>query len=376
MQTILNTLFAPAERAADHALLSARDAVSSLPCIAGVLDALPMSIMFLNNHRQIVFANETTLRLAGATNPRAPLGKRPGEALNCVHSDETEGGCGTSEFCKTCGAVKAILASIDGKADVQECRITLKPDGEALDLRVWATPFEVKGMPLTIFAAIDISDEKRRRALERIFFHDILNTASGIKGFSELLKDADSSEAKEYQSTIFTLSKMIVDEINSQRILSAAESHELTLNPIAVQSLDMLNSVADLYRTHEVAKGRTIAIDAQAGDMEFTTDQVLLLRVLGNMTKNALEASKPGDTVTLGCARQMKQVQFWVHNPAEMPRDVQLQVFQRSFSTKGSGRGLGTYSIKLLTERYLKGSASFVSGTDGTVFRVSYPMSL
>ncbi len=369
-------MFAPAERASEPDLQKSHDAVSSLPCITGVLDAIPMSVMFLNNRRQIVSANKATLRLAGAADPRAAMGKRPGEAVNCIHAYETEGGCGTTEFCKTCGAVKAILSSIDGKSDVQECRIMLKPDGKALDLRVWATPFDANGIPLTIFAAMDISDEKRRRALERIFFHDIMNTASGIKGFSELLKDATASDAQEYQSTIFTLARMIVDEINSQRMLAAAENNELTLTPAVMSSLDALKNITNLYRTHEVAKGRTIAIDPQAVDVKFTTDQVLLLRVLGNMTKNALEASKPGETVTLGCALQMKQVQFWVHNPAKMPRDIQLQVFQRSFSTKGSGRGLGTYSIKLLTEQYMKGTASFVSGSDGTIFRVSYPLSI
>jgi sensor histidine kinase regulating citrate/malate metabolism len=50
-------------------------------------------------------------------------------------------------------------------------------------------------------------------------------------------------------------------------------------------------------------------------------------------------------------------------------------IFQRSFSTKGFGRGLGTYSIRLLTERYLKGSVSFTSSAlSGTIFRVRYPL--
>jgi signal transduction histidine kinase len=66
-----------------------------------------------------------------------------------------------------------------------------------------------------------------------------------------------------------------------------------------------------------------------------------------------------------------------VHNPGFMTRDVQLQVFQRSFSTKGAGRGLGTYSIKLLTERYLKGTVSFTTDPEaGTTFRVRYPLTL
>jgi sensor histidine kinase regulating citrate/malate metabolism len=77
----------------------------------------------------------------------------------------------------------------------------------------------------------------------------------------------------------------------------------------------------------------------------------------------------------MNCAVEGDSVVFSVHNPAVMPRDVQLQMFQRSFSTKGSGRGLGTYSIKLLTERYLRGSVRFESRRDyGTTFYVRYPL--
>jgi sensor histidine kinase regulating citrate/malate metabolism len=48
-----------------------------------------------------------------------------------------------------------------------------------------------------------------------------------------------------------------------------------------------------------------------------------------------------------------------------------MQLFQRSFSTKGTGRGLGTYSIRLLTENYLEGKVSFVSNeAEGTVFSI------
>jgi sensor histidine kinase regulating citrate/malate metabolism len=57
-----------------------------------------------------------------------------------------------------------------------------------------------------------------------------------------------------------------------------------------------------------------------------------------------------------------------------MPKEVQLQLFQRSFSTKGRGRGIGTYSIKLLTEKYLRGKVDFISneGT-GTTFNLYFP---
>jgi sensor histidine kinase regulating citrate/malate metabolism len=57
-----------------------------------------------------------------------------------------------------------------------------------------------------------------------------------------------------------------------------------------------------------------------------------------------------------------------------MSNEVKYQIFQKSFSTKGNGRGLGTFSIKLLTEHYLKGSVSFESNDNiGTVFTVVLP---
>ena len=61
--------------------------------------------------------------------------------------------------------------------------------------------------------------------------------------------------------------------------------------------------------------------------------------------------------------------------PGVIPPDDQLQIFQRSFSTKGRGRGLGTYSIRLLGEAYLGGAVSFTSTQrTGTTFRIELPL--
>jgi signal transduction histidine kinase len=60
-----------------------------------------------------------------------------------------------------------------------------------------------------------------------------------------------------------------------------------------------------------------------------------------------------------------------------MSESVQRQVFQRSFTTKELGRGLGTYSMKLLSERYLNGNVSFTtSPKQGTTFTARYPRGL
>ena len=99
--------------------------------------------------------------------------------------------------------------------------------------------------------------------------------------------------------------------------------------------------------------------------------------MLVNLVKNAVEACPEGQSVTVGCAPQEDKVRFTVHNPAFIPREVQLQIFQRSFTTKGAGRGLGTYSVKLLTEQYLQGQVGFTSSPEQeTVFFVTLPAHL
>ncbi len=126
----------------------------------------------------------------------------------------------------------------------------------------------------------------------------------------------------------------------------------------------------------ETAKDRTISVDTACAGISLRIDKTLLSRLKGNLVKNALEAEKLGAVVTLSCAKTAEGVAFTVRNPTPMGEDARLQIFQRSFSAKGPGGGLGTYSVRLLTERYLKGKVSCASGPGGTVFTSEYPAAL
>ncbi len=369
--TRLPTAYAPAERVSPH------DAHRQFMAFAGaglwqtLLDAQPPPIVILNRQRQIVLANQAMRELVACDSQEQLIGLRPGEAMRCVHAAETAGGCGTTRFCQTCGAVNAILSSQQGRRAVEECRITAY-DG-ALDLRISAVPVEAGGGCYTIFSIMDISHEKRRRKLERLFFHDILNLAVGLRGFVELdARARPASAASDGSPLVVRLASQLIEEINAQKDLAAAEHNDLTVRPTRIETRALLESVADLYRHHPVAGERRIALDAV--DVALETDPVLLRRILGNLIKNALEASPASAAITLGCDADEQGVRFRVHNPGVMPDAVQRQIFQRSFSTKGPDRGLGTYSVKLLAEHYLHGKVTFLSASPGgTVFLVYLP---
>lgn len=374
------THFAPAARAGRQQVACQAQVVAADLRLGDVLDHVPDLLMVVNRQRQVVFANQRLLALLGLEGDEPILGQRPGEVLDCVHAREMPGGCGTSEHCRNCGAVLAILSGLEGRRAVRECRLTvMHPGGEeqCLDLQVWVTPLIVEGETYSFMAVSDKSDQKRRQALERIFFHDILNTAGGVAGFANLLRDSLNGQHAALADTLVMAAETLVQEIQAQRDLLAAERDELQVNPAFFSASQFLERQVRLARSRQVDDSRPLEMCLPDADLCLISDQVLLGRVVGNMLKNALEASQTGQSVQVGLERREGGLEFWVRNRAPMPHQVQLQIFKRSFSTKGTGRGLGTYSMKLLTERYLGGRVSFSSQEgEGTTFRAWVPEQL
>jgi CheY-like chemotaxis protein len=373
------TFFAPPERLPVNELGPAVQAVRANPMLPAILDAYPDLAMILNEHRQIVHGNRALLKALGVS-VEDVLGQRPGEVVGCTYSHALPAGCGTSQNCASCGAVNAILGSIQKREQVTgECQILVKsPTGpRALEIEATATPLVLDGMLFVILAGRDVSGAKRRAALERTFFHDTLNLAGGIQAITRLVVEEESTDLPRHLQQLEIMTRQLVEQIRAQRELAQAETGELRTRPKPVSAKGIMEDVRATYQYHPVAAGRIIrCIPPALADLELHTDPVLLARTLGNLVKNALEASSPGEAVTMSCELVAGgTVVFAVHNPASMPRAVQMQVFRRSFSTKGgTGRGLGTFSVKLLTERYLKGAADFaVDPEHGTTFYLRLP---
>lgn len=377
---LVRTHFAPAGRETSDQLEQSAISVRNAPLLQRTIDAMHDAVLILNPLRQVVAANQAVIRMLDCSSEQV-LGRRPGELVGCKNAAAGPDGCGTSPECVTCGAVNAILESQRTEDRVtRECRIALEePVGGAMDLNVSATAVAIDGQRFTICILKDISDEKRLAVLTRTFFHDVINTAGGIRGFVELLRETvatDSTEQSEL-ADLQELAEQLVDEIEAQRDLTYAESGDLQpdLTPVSVPRL--LDQLQALYSRHPVAHGRHLTLgDVWPGSVQ--TDRRLLGRVLGNMIKNALEATAPGGTVRVSCHEPSAgEVQFAVHNDGVMPDEVQMQIFQRSFSTKGEvGRGIGTHSMKLFGERYLGGKVAFISRLpEGTTFTLALPES-
>lgn len=368
--------YASAIRSSSEQILNEYELIESQKIFTEMFGVISGIGAIINKNRQIIFANENFLSSLEINDIESVLGKRPGEIISCINAENNTGGCGTSHACSLCGAVNAILESQNtGRKTSREVLITSRINGriKSLDLNITSTPITLSGHTFYAIVLQDISHEKRRAALERIFFHDLLNSAGVVHGMLSLLKEGVSPGVGNHLINLSEeASREIIDEIQMHRHLLAAENGDISVNICKIDSLVIINDSINRVGFHESGRNKKIIVSPDNENIAFESDRVILQRILINLLKNALEATSESSLVTIGCKDlNEKEVLFWVKNDQMIPTEIQMQMFQRSFSTKGKGRGLGTYSIRLLTENYLKGTVFFTSSEeDGTVFKV------
>jgi K+-sensing histidine kinase KdpD len=352
--------------------------VENLEFIQEVINSSTSVSAIVNRQQQVVLSNIQLVKMAGIESIEQLIGERPGEAINCIHKAD-HNGCGTSESCRFCGIVQTINQSQEQVRRItNECRITTKNNDRLVfhDFKVTCSPIFFNGEMYTLMNLVDISSEKRNAILEKVFFHDILNRLGGLSGIIQVIKTENNQHnLAEYIDLLETIGEMVIEDIQTQQYLKAAENADLILNISEHSAFDIIESVRRQIVFHPVMKSLNIALDSNCIDFKLNTDSTLLKRILLNMAKNAAEATPENGTIKILCSKKSGVALFGLNNPGIIPWDIQLQVFQRSFSTKGHGRGLGTYSMKLFGENYLKGKVYFTSDEkEGTTFTIELPM--
>lgn len=376
---LINTFFDTPERLSNEEILKDILHFKQNSLLNQLLEGFPELAVIINKNRQIVAFNSKALETFRVEDYFYIVGKRIGEAFNCIHSAELLSGCGTSHFCKECGAAQAIKHTNEKETPAtNECRISVEVDGNiiAYDLLVQTQPIFFEDKTYTVFAIKDISSNKRRDALEKIFFHDILNTAGAIKGLAEILPELKDEESKkEITDAVISSSHQLLNEINAQRTLKNAEDGRLKPDFVHTSSNKILEGVSELYENYSLNNNRILNIKYSESDVELCTDISLIIRSLSNLVKNALENSAANEEVTVSFEEFNDGIAFHVCNNKVIPEEIQLQLFHRSFSTKRSkGHGIGLYSVKLIVEQYLKGKVNFISNDQNkTVFTIVLP---
>ena len=79
-----------------------------------ILDAIPSPVFVVDDDVRIIEFNEAAAPLLGQ-NPTVALNVRGGEALHCLHSSDSEQGCGRGPFCGDCVIRNSVTHTFGGR---------------------------------------------------------------------------------------------------------------------------------------------------------------------------------------------------------------------------------------------------------------------
>jgi signal transduction histidine kinase len=370
------TFFAAPGRAGGDELRLDIEIVSNNPVMTGLLTNIGGLIAILNSHRQIISINSDFLKLLGIDDPVTALGLRPGEALNCLHADDGPGGCGTGRYCSSCGAAIAIVACLEQEVPIErKCALTAQKGGESVQLllQVRANPIRINSRVYILLFLQDVTVQEQQAALARTFFHDVNNMLTMLVQSGELLHMKNPSPLSEiiHQSSV-----RLAGEIALQKALFDSGACSYVPGWTDCDLGQLFAELRGFFQNHEAARGRVVRFPETLPRIVLRTDGSALYRILLNMVVNALEATEEGGDVSVSLEQQPEAVVFTVWNATVIPSEIALRIFQRGYSTKNqSGRGIGTYSMKLLGETVLGGKVFFTSREGaGTSFSFVHPL--
>ena len=162
--------------------------------------------------------------------------------------------------------------------------------------------------------------------------HDFMNHIQVIYSLTEL---EDRPAALEYMDRLYT---SVRSAGRSLKTASPAVNALLAANSAACQE----KNVPFLTDIHSDWK------DCPVPGWE-------MCRILGNLIDNALDAPADRELKTIQVAlwEDVKGFHFAVeNNGAPVPEEIQDSLFQRGFSTKGPGRGMGLSIVQEILEQY------------------------
>jgi len=343
-----------------------------------LVDAMPHPGFVVNPRMQVLLANQAALDWVGKVRLSPNRPQRIDELIQareicCLNQDDVP----------SCLVREVIPETLYLKhATHTEDLEIIDLYGHSQHMKLVARPIKLHSSTLFLFSLIDNNLEKRKQLMDQLFFHDIANTTSELLCNAELLSHPAHKEGMDMErreaviETVYELAREMASEIRSQKNILAHDGKRADLIPEELNSLRELQCLKRYFEAEAAEREVHINIEPGSRNIRFQSDAVQLRRVLMNMLKNACQASLAGDVVTLGCELAPHLgVQFWVHNPCP----INEQALQRFTSTRiqssGLTHGLGTYSIRLLTERYLHGSLNIeTSDSLGSKVSVRYPL--
>ncbi len=266
-----------------------------------------------------------------------------------------------------------------------ECRMRHKDGGWVwIQDRGRVTRRTPDGKPLFISGThMDIGERKKveqfREDVERITRHDLKTPLSAFTALPDLLLQDDNLTGDQRESLRFIRDAglRMLGMINLSLDLFKMETGAYSLPPDVFPLSAPLDRALAGVRTLARTFGAELAMlpGADIHELSVRGDEGLLVSLLENLLKNALEASPQGGRVELRAQTGNGSLTLAIRNAGTVPEDILPRFFEKyATSGKKHGTGLGTYSARLVARAH-GGELTLDTGEPGhTTLRLTLPL--
>jgi len=331
-----------------------------------LVESAPDAIFVLVGGR-FAYANSAFLRLCGAAGEGEILGRPVLERVTLATRPQVR------ELLRALGEENRAVPAVE-----LGC---LRLDGGEIDVEASAVPLVYGGQRGALVYLRDVTERKRveelREDMERISRHDLKTPLNAVINLPLLLMDDHNLDPEQVTRLrmIHDAGLRMLEQIDRSLTLYRIESGGYTLEPRPVDLTALVMQVAGDLDAMSAALAVNVLVDAWPRPVVASGDPLLCRTMLGNLMKNAVEASSKGGEVLVGLKAVGGQAVVFVHNASSLPEAQRAGFFQKHpSSAKPGGAGLGTYSARLSAEAQHGGIGLESSETEGTTITVRLPL--
>ena len=219
-----------------------------------------------------------------------------------------------------------------------------------------------------------------REDVDRIMRHDLKTPLNAIIGLSDLLlKNLVDTTQAEMCKMVLDSGYTLLSMINLSLDLYKMERGTYLFKPNAVNILPLLHKIE--AANQGLLRAKKLAVDIvldgrmpeSAESFSILGEELLCYSLLGNLVKNAIEASPKGERITLSLANGPRAA-IAIHNQGSVPEAIRETFFEKYVTAgKQSGTGLGTYSARLMAETQNSTIHLETSDAQGTTITLRMP---
>lgn len=213
--------------------------------------------------------------------------------------------------------------------------------------------------------------EEAWRDMARQIAHEINNPLTPLKLSVQNFQRKYNPEDTDNDEKVRNLTKVVVNQID---IISSITRAFSDFAKMPTNNDTLIDVVKTVKYAVEIFPDHIIEFSTNAEEVYYKIDNIYLTRVITNIVKNGIQSITHNDKKVVVYLENFedKFVISVQDNGSGIPEENRDKVFEKKFTTKSTGMGLGLYMVKKIVEDY-GGKIWFESEIDnGTTFFIEF----